>query len=86
MHRLVACASLAAAMRTQPHLSRRAVLDVAASTAAVFGTFNHIQKFWEPRMRATLLETFDAGGDHGMHELVVAAVTEHRAGLERVTL
>lgn len=55
-------------------------------TAAVFGTFNHIQKFWEPRMRATLLETFDAGGDHGMHELVVAALTEHRAGLERVTL
>ena len=38
MHRLFACASLAAAMRAQPHLSRRAVLDVAASSAAVFGT------------------------------------------------
>ena len=38
MHRLFACASLAAAMRVQPHLSRRAVLDVAASGAAVFGT------------------------------------------------
>ena len=38
MHRLFACASLAAAMRAQPHLSRRAVLDVAASSAAVLGT------------------------------------------------
>ena len=38
MHRLFACASLAEAMRAQPHLSRRAVLDVAASSAAVFGT------------------------------------------------
>ena len=28
MHRLLACASLAAAMRVQPHLPRRAVLDV----------------------------------------------------------
>ena len=54
--------------------------------AAVAGTANHIQKFWEPRMRKTLLETFDAGGDHGMHELVVAAVTEHRAGLEPITV
>jgi formate dehydrogenase subunit delta len=53
-------------------------------TAAVAGTANHIQKFWEPRMRKTLLAAFDDGGDHGMHELVVAALTEHRAGLEPV--
>ncbi|MFT4516206.1 MAG: formate dehydrogenase subunit delta [Planctomycetota bacterium] len=52
---------------------------------AVAGTANHIQKFWEPRMRKTLLEVFDAGGDHGLHELVVAAITEHRAGLEPIT-
>lgn len=51
---------------------------------AVAGTANHIQKFWEPRMRITLLAAFDAGGDHGLHELVVAAVTEHRAGFEPV--
>tara|TARA_R110002072_G_scaffold46591_10_gene129219 strand:- start:248617 stop:248853 length:237 start_codon:yes stop_codon:yes gene_type:complete len=52
--------------------------------AAVAGTANHIQKFWEPRMRKALLAAFDAGGDHGMHELVVAAVTEHRPGLEPI--
>ena len=49
---------------------------------AIAGTAGHIQKFWEPRMRRELLATFDAGGDHGMHELVVAAVTDHREGLE----
>lgn len=51
---------------------------------AVAGTANHIQKFWEPRMRKALLAEFDAGGDHGMHDLVVAALTEHREGLEPV--
>ena len=50
--------------------------------AAVFGTANHIQKFWEQRMRKALLAAFDVGGEQGMHELVVAAITEHRAGLE----
>ena len=48
------------------------------------GVATHINKFWEPRMRKTLLAAFDDGGDHGMHELVVAALTEHRAGLEPV--
>ena len=52
---------------------------------AVAGTANHIQKFWEPRMRKALLQAFDGGGDHGLHELVVAAITEHRAGLEPIT-
>jgi len=50
--------------------------------AAVAGTATHIRKFWEPRMRRSLFEAFDEGGDHGMHELVVAALTEHREGLE----
>lgn len=49
---------------------------------AVEGTAGHIQKFWEPRMRRELLAHFDAVGDEGMHELVKAAVTQHRAGLE----
>ena len=51
---------------------------------AVEGTTGHIQKFWDPRMRRELLATFDAGGDHGMHELVVAALKNHRARLEPV--
>jgi len=50
--------------------------------AAVAGTATHIQKFWEPRMRKQLFATFDEGSDHGMHELVVAALTEHRSNLE----
>lgn len=50
--------------------------------AAVTGTATHIQKFWEPRMRKQLFAAFDGGADHGMHELVVAALTEHRSSLE----
>ena len=49
---------------------------------AVAGTANHIRKFWEPRMRRGLFAAFDASDDHGMHELVVAALQEHRDGLE----
>ena len=49
---------------------------------AVAGTANHLKKFWEPRMRKALFAAFDDGSDHGMHELVVAALTEHRVGLE----
>jgi formate dehydrogenase subunit delta len=33
---------------------------------------DHINKFWEPRMRAHLLATLDAGGS-GLSEAVVAA-------------
>lgn len=49
--------------------------------AAVSGTAMHIRKFWEPRMRRELFATFDRGSE-GMHELVVAALTEHRDDLE----
>ena len=49
---------------------------------AVAGTANHIRKFWEPRMRRSLFAALDASDDHGMHELVVAALKEHRDGLE----
>ena len=51
-------------------------------TAAVAGTAGHIKKFWEPRMRRELLAHFDAHGGEGMHELVVAALTDRRAELE----
>ena len=50
--------------------------------AAVDGVAGHIKRFWEPRMRRALLATFDAGGDHGMHELVVEALQTQRQKLE----
>jgi len=38
----------------------------------VAGTAEHINKFWEPRMRRQLFEIIDAGGE-GLDELVLAA-------------
>ena len=46
------------------------------------GIANHIKRFWDPRMRRALLATLDAGGEHGMHELVVEALRTQRALLE----
>jgi formate dehydrogenase subunit delta len=39
---------------------------------AVEGVYDHIKKFWDPRMRAKLLERVGAG-DKDLHELVLAA-------------
>ena len=39
---------------------------------AVAGIADHLQKFWEPRMRRALLARLESG-DHGLHPLVVAA-------------
>jgi formate dehydrogenase subunit delta len=50
--------------------------------AAVDGVVGHIKRFWEPRMRRELLATFDAGGAHGMSDLVVEALRAHRGKLE----
>jgi formate dehydrogenase subunit delta len=50
--------------------------------AAVDGVAGHIKRFWEPRMRRELLAVLDRGADHGMHELVVEALTTHRSKLE----
>jgi formate dehydrogenase subunit delta len=38
----------------------------------IAGTAEHINKFWEPRMRRHLFEIIDAGGE-GLDELVLAA-------------
>ncbi|MER8881606.1 formate dehydrogenase subunit delta [Mesorhizobium sp. M0816] len=38
----------------------------------IAGVAEHINKFWEPRMRRQLFEMLDSGGD-GFNELVVAA-------------
>jgi formate dehydrogenase subunit delta len=46
--------------------------------AAVEGVANHIRRFWEPRMRAQLLDGFDRGECKDALPLVVDAVREHR--------
>ncbi len=53
---------------------------------AVEGVANHIQKFWEPRMRRELLDFLaqhpdgDAGTEQ-LHPLVLSTVTAQRARL-----
>lgn len=42
---------------------------------AVEGVADHINKFWEPRMRAKLFEIVDAGGD-GLDPLVLKAAEQ----------
>ena len=51
-------------------------------TLAVAGVAGHLQRFWEPRMRRGILALLDRGGEHGLHELVVAALREHRPQLQ----
>ena len=41
----------------------------------------HLRRFWAPRMRMTILEHLEATDGHGMREIVVAAITAHRAEL-----
>ncbi len=41
---------------------------------AVAGVTDHLQKFWEPRMREQITE-YVAHGGHGLHELALEAVT-----------
>ncbi len=40
---------------------------------AVAGVTDHLQKFWEPRMRKQIIE-YVAHGGSGLHELAVEAV------------
>ncbi|KDP88358.1 formate dehydrogenase subunit delta [Cupriavidus basilensis] len=49
---------------------------------AVADIAGHIKRFWEPRMRRALLARMDSGGDAGMDEIVLLAVTRHRGVLE----
>jgi len=53
---------------------------------AVEGVVNHIQKFWEPRMRRQLLDFLaqHPDGDAGtcrLHPLVLSSVTDQRSRL-----
>lgn len=40
---------------------------------AIAGIANHLQRFWDPRMRRALM-SYAAGGGEGLDELVRAAV------------
>jgi len=42
------------------------------------GVRGHIRKFWEPRMRAQLIEYYESGGE-GLHPLVRTAVAAIKA-------
>lgn len=42
----------------------------------------HLRKFWEPRMRRTLLAHIDAADAQGLRPSVLRAVTSHRQQLE----
>jgi len=44
---------------------------------AVVGVAEHLQHFWEPRMRRWLLEYVDGGGE-GLHDLIPEAVRRLR--------
>lgn len=50
--------------------------------AAAEGVAGHLRRFWEPRMRRELLALHDAGGAHGLEDLVVEALRTHRQQLE----
>jgi formate dehydrogenase subunit delta len=42
----------------------------------------HIRKFWDPRMRRAFLAMVDASDEHGLSELVLAALRTHRNVLD----
>ncbi len=53
---------------------------------ALEGVANHIEKFWEPRMRKALLDFVDANPDGAtadtrLNEICLTAVLEHRTRL-----
>jgi hypothetical protein len=50
----------------------------------VHGVAEHINKFWEPRMRRHFFEVVDAGGE-GLRPIVIEAAAQVRRPSERVT-
>jgi hypothetical protein len=50
----------------------------------VHGVAEHINKFWEPRMRRHFFEVFDAGGE-GLKPIVLEAAAQIRRPSARVT-
>ena len=50
--------------------------------AALAGIAEHVKKFWEPRMRAQILEAVGTEAGAGLSEIVSTALTRHRAMLQ----
>jgi hypothetical protein len=50
----------------------------------VHGVAEHINKFWEPRMRRHFFEVFDAGGD-GLKPIVLEAAVQIRRPTQKIT-
>ena len=48
---------------------------------ALAGAADHIRKFWEPRMRAQILQQLDAEAGQALRPFMREAVTAHRARL-----
>jgi formate dehydrogenase subunit delta len=48
---------------------------------ALEGIANHLQKFWEPRMRRELFAHVDGRAGEGLLPIVLEAVTRHRPSL-----
>lgn len=42
----------------------------------------HIRKFWEPRMRRQILEHLDQRSGEGLSDIVIEALSRHRALFE----
>ena len=49
---------------------------------ALEGIAQHIQKFWEPRMRRQLLAAIDAGETAGLQDIVRSALALHQDQLQ----
>jgi formate dehydrogenase subunit delta len=49
---------------------------------ALAGIADHLRKFWVPGMRTAILATLGTEAGAGLSEIVVAALTTHRALLE----
>jgi formate dehydrogenase subunit delta len=49
---------------------------------ALTGIAAHIRNFWDPRMRAQLLEYIDKNEDLSLTPIVLAAIQRHRSDLQ----
>jgi formate dehydrogenase subunit delta len=49
---------------------------------ALAGIAEHVRKFWEPRMRAQILDALGTAEGAALSEIVAAALATHRAMLQ----
>ena len=75
-------------MTTDDHLIRMAnqigtfFESMPERAEALEGIARHLKNFWDPRMRRALLERLDATAEHGLSDIVLAALRAHRGLLE----